>query len=244
MRIRNTLLTLLTLAFIPAVFANTIANNNEATNNIAPLYKSGIYVGLQGGFAKADEGNGIRTLFNNYANKNIRQNGFGARISIGWSINQYLSLETGWVYFASNNYSYSNGGVTQKLRATAGAADLLGKIILPISKFSKTFNHVSLYVKGGGAWIYRQLSERPNKLHLSQNSITRSALRPVLGVGIAYDFNTNVSMDLGYTRYFGKNLIKQSGANLTNTSNYIPSGSTAFFGVYYKFTKNPTTMKL
>ncbi|MCK4869774.1 MAG: outer membrane beta-barrel protein [Gammaproteobacteria bacterium] len=243
MRIRNTLLIFSALAFIPAAFATT-TTNTETNNNVAPLFQPGIYVGLQGGFAKADEGNGIHTLFNNYANHNIRQNGFGGRISLGWSISQYFNLETGWVYFASNNYSYPNGGVTQKLRATAGAVDLLGKIILPISKFSKTFDHVSLYVKGGGAWIYRRLSERPNKLHLTQDSITRSTLRPVLGVGITYDFNTNVSMDLGYTRYFGKSLIEQSGSNLTNTSNYIPNGSTAFFGVYYKFTKNPTTMKL
>ncbi len=83
----------------------------SASNTLAD-YDSGFYIGLQGGYARINEGSMPENLVNEYydllstqsKSKNINKGKLAARLFIGYSFLPYFSLETGCAYYPGNKY--------------------------------------------------------------------------------------------------------------------------------------------
>ncbi|MGB6975972.1 MAG: outer membrane beta-barrel protein [Gammaproteobacteria bacterium] len=204
------------------------------------IQDAGPYVGVQGGYTRAyyDSEKNYVESFQNYS---VNEGGFGGRLYAGWSFNPYLSVEGGYTQFAKNKYSfnstdgilYGNGDETIKTNAW----DVVGKVSLPLSVFNPSLTGLSLYAKGGAAYVTANdsgsvsvITNFPDAdLNNSNSSFdaTAHSWAPVYGVGAAYTFSNNFGLDASFTRI-------QGSAHFSGDS-FSPNANLFAVGASYKF---------
>lgn len=186
-------LTLFTVAQSQSVFSSP-------TNPCKPLY-----VGIQVGHANLHyEGSDLSD-----GTISVDDEGFATRFLAGFDLNQNIGLEMGYNMYPKPEFKYP-GHV--KTNFSQDSLDFLAKVSLPISC------NVSLYVKGGMAYVHRDNAEVITNNVILKVSEEDNHLRPVLGGGMSYAMNSYVSADIGYFRTFGVDDLEDIdfyGAGLT-----------------------------
>ncbi|MBN2689944.1 MAG: outer membrane beta-barrel protein [Gammaproteobacteria bacterium] len=188
----------LALGLAPLAFAN-----GDACYTPAP-YTPGIYIGVQGGYGMSGW-NGVAT----------KKNGLAGRVFAGYDFHKHYAVEAGYTYF----FNRPRGIVAQiggNGRARIWALDLVGKIKAPV------MDQFSLYAKAGVDYLHTKW--KPN------NTMYKGSygnFNMVYGVGGTYQFNQNVSADLSWTRFGGRQDI--------TSAKYAPSANLIALGVAYRF---------
>lgn len=199
----------------------------------------GVYIGLGLGFGHADEGDGLEDLADAVAaagkaagldtNTNKTKGYFGARLNMGWDYNRYLGLDSGFSYYLKNDYKvhYSGKGSPPDYKSSMQAFtwDFLAKFTLPIQKWD-------LFAKAGGA-LDIALFKIDNELGTSVvENETNAKLVLMYGLGVGYNFNRNVAMNLQWLATPGSNKFDGPGDELSKAA---PSTNLVVLGLQYKF---------
>lgn len=203
--------------------------------------QAGFVIGLQGGVAVFDNGNGPKDGFNDLANllrpfssKIVTEsNSVPAvgRVYLGWDFNQYFGIETGLSGFSNTSdkleATFLNGRqFNEKFTYETYAWDIFGKASLP---FSPSF---SAYAKLGAAYVnYKIKKETTGVLDQSR---TNSAFRPAGGLGINYNFSDNFGMDLSWLCILGKSKTSYVRPMVRNLDSVIPTTNSFLLGIHYK----------
>lgn len=232
-----------------ALGLSTVALADNAGTGLNVNNTQGFYVGVQGGIARADYGNDIKNFVAAFPSSSYHQGGFGGRAFAGWHFNQYFDTELGYDYLPNNKYSASDVfGNTVDFKQKTYAFDLVAKASLPLEMVSTSLSNFSVYVKGGAAYVHATTDVNANiattaaapivpidtnaliALGAGQvvtnvnGSISKSAVMPTYGAGVAYSFNKNVVLDLSWTQIYGKRTVDH-----TPMTNFLGLGLTYRF---------------
>ena len=188
----------LTKKILLGTFAATIAFSGASF-----AATSGLYAGVQAGWSNT----------NPPSEPGVSIDGKGAAFGLraGYQFTPHFALEGGYTRFAKTKFSVP-GFASATLNYNV--FDLVGKGIYSFD------NGFGLYGKAGVA--YMKASANANVLGFT-GSAKDSATRPVAGLGVKYDFNQNVSADIGVTRIF-------KGGKLKQNANTVMVGLTYNFG--------------
>ena len=178
---------------IVVTFVTVLATISAATVAYAAL--PGFNAGLQLGAGDIHYPSSI-----NGTNGTNNKTSFAGRVYIGYLFNQYVGAELAYSGFAKSNVTF-NQGISRNIQRNA--VDLLVKGIAPI-------NEVNLFAKAGIAYVGDAGSDKKNYL------------LPAFGVGIGYDINQNVALDVSWLRY-------------QHVKNTIASSDLFSLGVNYSF---------
>lgn len=189
------------------------------TANLATAAVPGFYAGVQGGWSN------IAYNTSDYVVDagSVKKSGFGGRPFIGYQLDQYFGIETGYTWYAKNKlrngsyYDVSSIVTTGDFKQSAW--DIVAVGTLPLEQ------GFSLYAKGGAAYVNAKATETATDASLNGSftiSDSTHEWRPVAGVGVSYDFNEMVSGDVSWTRVF-------SGSGIAN-SDLAAVGVTYHFG--------------
>lgn len=173
--------------FCNLAFANGDIGSTNTDVNPTPTTKSGFYIGGQ--FGKTDQ---------NYSGdidyllpvNSVDDKPWGGRGYLGYSFNEFLSLEAGYDYFGSVEFTHDPTGNKQDMLAQAG--DLLAKASLPLDY------GFGLYLKAGGIWVHRgDLESRDN---FFADKPANWTLTVDGAFGISYNFTPAISMDISWNK--------------------------------------------
>jgi hypothetical protein len=164
--------------------AITLADDDIGITN-AP--KSGFYIGGQ--FGKSDLNYSGDTDYLLPVNS-VDDKPLGGRGYIGYSFNEFLSLEAGYSYFGSATFTHNPTGNKQDMLTQAG--DLLAKGSIPLD-----FGF-GVYLKVGGIWVHRDdLESRSN---FFADKPANWTLTVDGAVGLSYNFNPAWSADVAWNK--------------------------------------------
>jgi len=178
---------------------------------------AGVYMGLSGGFGMLNlqntEGSVARgyTLANTYGD-----HGFVSRVFVGYDINKYFALESGYSYFFADPYGdfiNSKGRVNRITTSNYMNIDLYGKGKLPL------INNFDLYAKLGANLL---VSRVDNFGVNNKNNINMS-----FGAGVDYRITSKVTANCEWLRFNGNAKI--------NNIYYQPNADVFLLGLRYKF---------
>lgn len=235
----------LLLGFV-ALFVCSIASANSFK------YCPGFYLGAQGGWGKADIGDGITKaidfLFNQpgstLASKDIDEGGWvGGRGYIGYNFVPFFSLETGFTYMPENIYrANGNGDIASysfNLRYRTYAIDAVAKLTLPFAYFSSCLEPLSVFAKGGVAYVNVEKSGNYVINDSSfQNTATHEKFRPTIGAGLAYNITYNAAIDLSWMYISGQDRVSFNQILNGRAKAPIPTCNLYMIGLEYKFPVN------
>ena len=186
---------LLTLALCSAVATNALANMDEEYST---------YINLDNGVAwsKIESADCFAT--------------YALRASLGERIGKYFAIETGFGFLPSKKIAESSErdtrtGITESARFKLSSfnLDLMAKGILPLGDFASVLDGLELFAKLGAAWMHSR-----TKVDVVINDGERSVSKEVkdhfnnihlaYGAGLAYNFNENFTLNIGWNGMFGK----------------------------------------
>lgn len=142
----------------------------------------------------------------------VDDKGWAGRLIAGFDINHNVGVELGYTSYQNPKFKYTNTLTTLTTDFSQQSFDVLGKVSLPLTC------NVGLFAKGGLAYVHRDdfqatLGNVTIKHHAADDHV-----RPMLGVGVCYGFNSRVTGDLGYYRTFGADDLEDAdfyGAGIT-----------------------------
>ncbi|MCK4869775.1 MAG: outer membrane beta-barrel protein [Gammaproteobacteria bacterium] len=193
------------LGLAPMAFAN---------GAYAPAtFTPGIYVGVQGGWGTTgwDALKSSSVSVKNY-------NGLAGRIFAGYDFHKNFAVEGGFTYWF-NRAKVSVAGLratSTDYRVRNWALDLVGKIK------AEVYQNVELYAKAGVDYVHTKWDTAYPGLNKSYGNVNL-----VYGVGATYYFTPQISADLSWTRF--------NGRQKTAHSKYQPYLDMVALGVAYKF---------
>lgn len=221
------------------------ANYAPATNN------SGFYVTGAAGYSWAAKDSskvfdlpGVGTVVDPTVKTDNNNGGFAGRLGVGYNLNQYFGLETGFdllspSYRQIGPVSFVDGPISitsdsARVKTSLFAIDLLGKVTLPFDRFF-------VFADGGGAYVHAktqsaslnyvgQIAALPAAVTpepVWSKSSTKSYFRPEIGAGVGYNLTDALAVDVSYQRIFGDGKITDQ--------NYLASINTTMVGLTYKF---------
>lgn len=134
------------------------------------------------------------------------RNGFAGRIYGGYQFNQWFVAELGYARYAKTNVYSPQSGITRS--ASYNVVDLTAKGIYTFA------DCVGVFAKLGVAYV--------NNINFFPNN-SKSATRPLYGIGAQYEFSPNVVADVSWTRI-------QKGGNLRQSADFYGVGLSYNFG--------------
>jgi hypothetical protein len=165
---------------------------------------NGFYAGLIGGRGYGHFNRGDFDGSSSDAGKNDWT--ASGRISFGYNIDQYIGIETGYLYFSPQTFpNIANTSSTATLNEKA--IDLLTLLRIPFGdSFSAFFMVGSAYVEANGTY----------DVPLSNTSLNLYAWRPAYGGGVSIDLSDfpGLSLVLSTEVITGNNSINLPTANL------------------------------
>lgn len=204
-------------------------------------YNPGPYVGAQVGIGAADDGNffqkNVEALSNDIPGSAETHEGGGAgRIFVGYNFVKYFSIEAGYMLLGNNTYEYKNSTYNLHLnyKISTYAIDLVGKFMLPLGD-----SNWNLYAKLGGAYVNGKITadaRMPDPIGIGTDTRSYNAICPAYGLGVAYNFNENVSMDLSWFGTYSNSHFNTGDKNI-DSKKPVPTTNAIMFGVAYKFTQ-------
>jgi OOP family OmpA-OmpF porin len=182
----------------------------------------GAYAGAGLGYSRLETPNYFKDVPNNaFVFTSDKRGGIGGRVFAGYNFNKYFGVEGAYTHFASSKNTISVTSVGNvKLTNSLVAASIVGKAYLPVEQ------NVNLYALGGLARVSSTLEGKSTFTNAGK-TVTRK-YRPVYGVGVSYDVNSQVTTSLEFSR------IEGSG-NLKTSEKAIPNADLISFNVSYNF---------
>ena len=215
------------------IIANiAITTTTFAAGAPKPTHLPGPYIGIQGGISIADEGsNALADYIAQFDPHRRNQGGLGGRVLLGWNFNQFFSIEGGYSYYADNTYRTPS----YETRFKTYTWDIMGKIALPLRFITNKLNNWSLYGKFGAAYVTGSFNNVQTATGFTDQ--TNHAWQPTYSLGLVYNFNNNISADVSWTGFTGKDKIKvANNGDVLNANQVTPSGNLFAIGFAYKFT--------
>lgn len=197
---------------------STVAYDNNSGSNAAGIFISGNLGYGSIGVKKSDFNDPITgtapTKFNN--------TGLAWAANLGYQFNQYVAVEAGYLDFGGDKATGTISGnpVTQK--DTFGGFNIAVKGILPINR------QFDLFGKAGLIDMHWHETDSSSTSLLNGAGSTNK-LVPLLGIGAAYNINSNVALTLQDVYSF-KSKFHKDGNPVT-----MPSANAILTGVSYKF---------
>jgi hypothetical protein len=158
-------------------------------------FHPGIVAGIELGYADTGK------LFNwpkEYYDFGIKQNhhGFAGRIHLGYEFTENLEAELGYVYLPEWKQSPPKPNEQfpyNYIKSRPSIVDLFVKGTLPIN------NEFNVFARFGAGWVHypKPKTDLGKEFYQSISKIT-----PAVGLGAAYNFNENISVDVKWNYYF------------------------------------------
>ena len=164
----------------------------------------GPYLGMQAG--RSNIHNLPQKNYATGSTVNPSNTGFGARLFLGYNVNDYVGFEGGYTYYGPSTYSTNVQPCDPKIREYA--YDLVAKGQYP-------FGHsgFDLFAKAGISLINKAVSGTLTSPAGSSNCTNdggQTTIRPVVGLGASYDLNQSWVVDLSVTRVLGGSGIQNA----------------------------------
>ena len=163
-------------------------------------FHSGFYLGIQAGYAKSHYS---KSWMTKHAKPTITSvssldnDGFAARGYFGYDFTKNWAAELGYAYLPTVKFKkVAFNSATGNMDFDQYAIDLLVKGTIPFA------NGFALFGKVGPAWLHRDDPTKTIGGSRIKRNLTNGKVIPVAGVGLAYHFNSQVSTDISYLRYF------------------------------------------
>ncbi|MGD9153355.1 MAG: outer membrane beta-barrel protein [Gammaproteobacteria bacterium] len=221
---------------------------SAAPSNNTGITLPGFYVGVGAGYggmytklSSADKRMG--TIYGGHSEKT---RGFAARGSLGylWALPQVqnfqLGAELGYNYYPKNKYSIGTAP-RYSWNYKGWNADLLA-----VGKYNFNNTGFNIIGKAGAAYIRQKttiVDTSPMGVEVSPaaGSYTKKAVKPEAAIGVGYDINQNIGINLIYSHIFGSKPKNPTtviaGSPLANAKDYtkIASVDTILLNVTYHF---------
>lgn len=146
---------------------------------------SGIYLGIQGGYTRSHYD------LHTFLDRDFKKDERAGRAYLGYQMNQYFGIETGFTMLAGTELPDSFGDVKTthwdlllKLGATLGDSGL------------------RLDLKGGGTHIMSKFNADEIAKSVGLDDVTEWKIRPVAGASLTYYINKNIGIDVSYFHVF------------------------------------------
>lgn len=192
-----------------AAASNSMAASDQSSSSNA----SGIFI--SGNLGYSDQGY-KKSDFVSTPSK-LDTTGFAWNANAGYQFNQYVAVEGGYTRFADTKATFTGLG-TNTISLYGLGMDVKG--ILPVS------SQFDLFAKVGAM----RLSEKQTVQEGSATAkLTGNAWTPTLGLGTAFNVNSNVALTL-QDAYTFKTDFKKSGVKVN-----MPATNAILAGVSYKF---------
>ncbi len=206
---------LLTMALCSAVSVNTLAGIGDECST---------YVNLENGVAWSK-------IFNEkYAT-------YAMRASLGERVGDYFALETGFAFTPQRKKNYNNVGSFESLEQKSyfWNIDLMAKGILPFGNFVSALDGLEMFAKLGIAFAHTKAQvNAASSLASSYVERKYNSVHFAYGAGLAYNFNENFTLNIGWQGTFGKHKDQ-----LISDTNYAkcrtPSTNMVVLGLQYNF---------
>jgi opacity protein-like surface antigen len=165
----------------------------------------GFYAGVQAGWSNLSN-------TPNMPGVSVDTKGAAFGLRAGYQFDQNWAVEAGYTRLAKAKFTYPG----------VGSASMNLNVFDVVGKGTYGFdNGFGIYAKAGVAHV--RTSASGNIDGDNYNLGSNSATRPVAGVGVKYDFNQNVSVDVGVTRIF-------KGGKMDFNADTVMAGVTYNFG--------------
>lgn len=127
--------------------------------------------------------------------------GFGGRVFMGYSINQFVAIESGFTHYAPSTYN-----IPSNISASCGSPTIRENGVDVVGKGSYPIANMALFGKAGVAVVRTSLAGSMSPLE-SLNSCGNSNgstnyVRPTAALGFSYDLTPNWVADVTYSRVF------------------------------------------
>jgi opacity protein-like surface antigen len=192
----------------------------------------GLYLGIQGGWGRADYGNVFQSVVNQFPSHSNDRGQYAGRAYAGYQFNPFLSLESGYSYFQNNTFDgkspIGNVSFTEKTQVV----DIVGKASLPFSVMTGCDNPVSAYVKAGGAYVMSKVDESVSGIFAGSASMSDNEFKPTAGAGFEFNFTPNFSADISYSHIFGSDT---TASDIVNNTVSAPTTDMVAIGLRYLF---------
>lgn len=201
---------------------SALANTSTATS--AFNSNAGVYIGAQLGYGDTNwsdldvsrPANPILSL-GGTDTISYHDTGLAGGLFAGYDINQYLAVETGYVYFPRTDLKINGKTVDH---ADTYGIDLIGKITVPV------VDNFGLYAKAGPGYLHTAYD------HPGEDSTHNFDL--VYGFGANYQFNSHLIADVSFTRFNGNHKVANNSGTDVN-GHYQPNADLYAVGLAYKF---------
>jgi len=138
----------------------------------------------------------------------FQQANFGEKVFVGYNAAQHFGIEGAFTYFETS----SSGTVAYSLEAI----NVEGKAYFPVVLDNK----LNIFGLAGVALVYSKTS--------NPATTGTTTVRPVLGLGISYDFTPKLTGNVEGSRIFGR-------GKLNTSSKAIPNADMLSVGLAYNF---------
>jgi opacity protein-like surface antigen len=148
--------------------------------------RSGIYLGAQAGYTRSHYD------LDDFLHKDFKKDELAGRAYLGYQLNQYLGLETGFTMLAGTDLPHHFGDV----RSTHW--DLLLKAGAPLGDSGFRAD-----LKAGGAHVMWKFDANDVAKSVGLDDVSKWKIRPVAGASLSYNINRNIAIDASYLHVFG-----------------------------------------
>ncbi|MEI8055563.1 MAG: outer membrane beta-barrel protein [bacterium] len=182
---------------------------------------TGVYVGIEGGFGITNWKTWETDASS--SDKVSKDNGFAGRAFVGYDINRYFALETGYSYFSNKAVIKTSGGVEQTSGIKTQVIDLYGKIKAPV------VDSFDLYAKLGACYLMsniQKLTSGSTAATLYKNEGNVKNFNVAFGAGADYAITPNVIANVEWLRNAG---------HYKSDDKYQPNTDAFMLGLRYKF---------
>lgn len=147
---------------------------------------SGIYLGAQAGYTRSHYD------LDAFLSEDFKKDELAGRVYLGFQLNQYLGLETGFTMLAGTNLPDGFGDV----KTTHW--DLLLKAGVPLGD-----SGLRADLKAGGAHVMWKFDASDVAKSVGLDDVSKWKIRPVAGASLSYCINRNIAIDASYLHVFG-----------------------------------------
>lgn len=179
--------------------------------SFALLDCSGFYIGAQAGVSHASYD------LNSFLDEHLDKDGTVGRVYLGYQLNLFLGIETGFALFSEVDLPKDLGDVK------TAHWDFLLKVGMPLGE-----SGFRLDVKGGAAYFIADFDADDMAKTVGLHDKEKKEYEPVAGLSLAFNFNKNFAVDVSYLHVFGD---PKSGALGTPNVDMATVGLSLLFAI-------------
>jgi len=174
----------------------------------------GLYLGVEGGYGRADYGSSIKKSFEDLINHNIDEGSLSGRAYAGWNLNRVFAIEGGYTHFADNEYrGTDSGGSLENIDTRTQAVDLVAKGYIPFNDYFEVF------AKVGVAYVYSDVEGTFDGFSSIKQKHKR--FRATYGLGAILHYNKNIAFTASWLHLNGTGELNLNMGNSVSPSSHL-----------------------